>query len=133
MSPWLRYLIGFVVACHGFVYVLLLFVPEVFEGWRGRSWLARDALTGERLKTLLTALHVGAGILLLASGAAIGLAAWLPGWWRPLAILGSVVGIVAFALFWDGQTRRVVEEGGIGAALSLLVLVIAIALPGAFG
>lgn len=133
MSPSVRYLIAFVVACHGFIYIPLLFVPEMLKGWRGRSWLLGGALTGARLRVVLAALHVGAGVLILASGVAIGLAAWAPGWWRPLAIAGAALGIAGFALFWDGQRVRVVEEGGIGAAISLILLVSAVALPGAIG
>ncbi len=133
MNPWLRYLIAVVVVCHGSIYIPLLFVPDMLKGWRGRSWLLGRALTGDGLKALLVALHVGAGILILASGAAMGFAAWVPGWWRAPAIVGAALGLAGFAVFWDGQTRRVVEEGGIGAAISLLLLVGAIAVPDAFG
>ena len=133
MNPWLRYLIAFVVVCHGSIYIPLLFVPDMLKGWRGRSWLLGSPLTGDRLKALVVVLHVSAGIVILASGAAMGFATWAPGWWRPLAIVGGAVGLAGFALFWDGQAQRVVEEGGIGAAISLILLVSAIALPNAFG
>jgi hypothetical protein len=133
MNPWLHYLIAFVVACHGLIYIPLLFVPEMLAGWRGRSWLLGSALTGDGLKALVTALHVSAGIMIVAGAVAIGVAAWAPGWWRPLAIIGAALGLAGFAVFWDGQTGRVVEEGGIGAAISLILLVSAIAFPSAFG
>jgi hypothetical protein len=133
MNPWLQSLIAFVVACHGAIYIPLLFVPEMLTGWRGRSWLLGDLLTGKGLTRLLVALHVSAGILIVASGVAIGLAVWAPGWWPPLAIIGAALGLAGFAVFWDGQPGRVVEEGGIGAALSLFLLVSALAFPGAFG
>jgi hypothetical protein len=132
MASWPQYLIAFVVACHGSIYVPLLFVPDMLKQWRGRSWLLGSTLTGNRLKVLVVALHVSAGILILASGAAIAMATWFPGWWRPLAISGAALGIAGFAVFWDGQTGRVAEEGGIGAAISLLLLVSAIGLPSAF-
>jgi hypothetical protein len=35
-------------------------------------------------------------------------------------------------VFWDGRTGRVVEEGGIGAAISLAQLLGALAYPTAF-
>ena len=133
MSPWLQYLFAFVVACHGSIYIPLLFVPDMLKGWRGGSWLLGSALTGDRLMTLLVVLHVAAGIAILASGAAIGFAALAPGWWRPLAIVGAVLGLAAFALFYDGQAGRMVEEGAIGAAISLILLVGAIVYPRAFG
>ena len=132
MIPWLRYLIAFVVACHGFIYVPLLFVPNMLKPWRGRSWLLGSTVTGDRLKVLVVALHVSAGILILAGGAAIGFAAWAPALWRPLAIVGAALGLAGFAVFWDGQAQRVVEEGGIGAAISLMLLGSAVAFPGVF-
>jgi hypothetical protein len=132
MSPWLSYLIAFVVACHGSIYIPLLFVPDMLSGWRGRSWLLGSALTGNGLKVLVTVLHVSAGIALVAGALAIALAPAAPGWWRPLLIIGGALGLAGFAVFWDGQDRRIVQEGGIGAAISLILLVSAIALPHAF-
>jgi len=40
--------------------------------------------------------------------------------------------IVAFAVFWDGQTQFLLQQGAIGAAISLTLLVSAIAFPQAF-
>lgn len=65
------------------------------------------------------ALHV---VATLACAATIGFAPLVPGWWRPLAINGATVGIDGFVVFWDGQTRLLVEEGGIGALVSLILL-----------
>ena len=109
------------------------FVQETHKVWGSRSWLLGGALTGDRLWALLVALHVSAGMLILASAAAMAFAAWVPGWWRPLAIAGGALGLAAFAVFWDGQIQRMVEQGAIGAALSLLLLGGAIAFPKAFG
>ena len=88
------------------------------------SWAA--LVTDDQLRSLLSSgLHVVAGIATLACAVAIGLTASFPGWWRPLAIIGAVFGLAAFAIFWDGQTRLLFEEGAIGAAVSLILLVIA--------
>jgi hypothetical protein len=132
MAPWLRYLIAFVIACHGFIYIPILFVPDTFREWQGRSWLLGGALTGDSLRTLARVLHVGAGVAVLACALAIAFAPALPGWWRPLAIGGGALGLVAFAVFWDGQTGRLVEEGAIGAAISLVLIAGAIVFPNAF-
>src|SRR5450759_1461080 len=53
-----------------------------------------------------------------------------PGWWRPLAIVGAASGLGAFAVFYDGQVRLLAVEGAIGAVVSLILLVTAIAIPG---
>jgi hypothetical protein len=130
MTPWLRYLVAVVVGCHGFICIPYgLFVPGTFKEWRGSSRLLGSALTRDRLRVLVSALHVTAGIATLACAFAIGFAPSFPGWWRPLAIVGGAAGIAGFVAFWDGQTRYLAVEGVIGAAISLTLLVSAIAFP----
>jgi hypothetical protein len=133
MRPWMQYLIAFFVLGHGFIYVRIgPAATRTVKEWSGRSWLLRGTVTGARLQPVVAALHVAAGVLILACGLAIASSPALAGWWRPLAIAGSVAGITAFAVFWDGQTRLMFEEGAAGAAISLLLLASAIAFPGAF-
>jgi hypothetical protein len=128
MSPLLRYVIAFVVFCHGFIYVRIGSVlPGPVPDWRGTSWLFGSLVTGDQLRALVIGLHVLAGIATLGCAVAIASAPAVPGWWRPLAVAGASVGILAFAVFWDGQTRLLFEEGVIGAVVSLILLVMAIA------
>jgi hypothetical protein len=107
-------------------------LPGPIKEWKGSSWLLGSAITDDLLKTFVIALHVIAGMALLACAVAIGLAPSFPGWWRPLAIGGAAVGIVAFAVFWDGQTRLLFEEGAGGAVISAILLAMASAFPRAF-
>ncbi len=134
MKPWLRYLIAVVVVGHGFIYVNFSLgrLPDALKGWRGNSWLLGNVVTGERLKTLAFTLHAVAGIGILAAGIAVAFAPTVPRLWRPLAIVGSALAILAFAAFWDGQSQRLVQQGVIGTVLSLLLLLSAIALPQVF-
>jgi len=126
MRPWLRYLLAFVVFAHGFVYARIgAVLPGEIKQWSGRSWLLGSAVTGEPLVVLSRVLHVAAGVLILACSVAL---AFNHPWWRPLAIVGSAVGLVAFAVFWDGQARFLAEEGAIGAGVSLVLLICALAL-----
>jgi len=93
MTPWLRYLIAFVVGCHGFTYIPFgILVPGTLKEWTERSWLLGSALAGERLKPFVLALHVTAGIAILACAVAIAFASALPGWWRSLAVVGAALG-----------------------------------------
>jgi len=120
MTPWLRYLIAFVVGCQGSTYIPFgLLVPGRLKEWRGSSWLLGTALTGARLNALVLALHVIAGITTLACAVAIGFAPSAPRWWRPLVILGTTFGIASFAVFWDGQIQLLVQEA-VGAVISLI-------------
>jgi hypothetical protein len=47
-------------------------------------------------------------------------------------VIGSAIGIAAFAVFWDGQTRFLAEEGFIGAVVSLILLLGAAGFPQVF-
>ncbi|HLJ58828.1 MAG TPA: hypothetical protein VKZ50_03765 [bacterium] len=130
----MRYLIAFVVGCLGFTNVPFgLFVPGTLKEWRGSSWQLGNTLTGDRLNVLVVALHVMAGIATLACAVASGFAPSAPGWWRPLAIVGAATGSVGFAIVWDGQIQFLAPEDAIGAGISLMLLVCAIAVPRVFG
>jgi hypothetical protein len=91
-----------------------------------------SAVTDDRLRALVAGLHVFAGVATLACAAAIGFAPSFPGWWRSAGIAGAAVGIAAFTVFWDGQTQFLKQEGVIGAAVSLILLLSAVFFPPAF-
>ena len=133
MKPWAQYVIAFLIFCHGFVYVRIgSMLPAPVKGWKGSSWLLGDSISSPQLTTLVVVLHVIAGMATLACAVAIGLPSLFPGWWRPLAITGAMFGLVAFAVFWDGQTGLLFDEGALGALISLIILVAAITFPAAF-
>ena len=133
MTPWLPYLIAFVIACHGLAYILFgVLAPDGIQGWKRTSWILSSVLTRDKLKALVLVLHATAGVAIIACAVAIAFVSTLPGWWRPLAIIGATLGLAGFAVFLDGQPQLVVQEGGIGAAISAILLVAATAFPGAF-
>ena len=109
MTAWLRYLIAFVVGCHGFTNIPFgLLVPARLIEWQWRSRLLGGAVSGDRLNTLVRALHRGGGsrhsrLRSRHRGRPVG-----PGWWRPLAIVGAAIGLGAFVVFYDGQARLLV-------------------------
>jgi hypothetical protein len=127
MVAWLRYVIAFIVGCHGFIYLRIgPFLPGMVKEWTGGSWLLGGAVNEGQFKAIVRGLHIAAGVLTFGCAAAIALAPALPGWWRPLAIGSALAGVAAFAAFWDGQTRFLAEEGFIGAMVSLILLAVAI-------
>ena len=133
MRSWLQYLIVLVLAGHGLIYVRIgPTATRTVKQWSGRSWLLGQAITGSHLASLVATLHVLAGVLILACAATIAVGPSVARWWPPLGIAGGVIGIAAFAVFWDGQMRLFLEEGGAGALISLLLLASAIAFPHAF-
>ncbi len=128
MRPWLRYLIALVVALHGFVYLnAARGVLPVLQAWKGTSWLLGSALSAAALKRLSIALWAVGGVGTIAAAIAFAFAG--PAAWRPLAIAASAVAIASFLVFWDGRAERLVDEGAIGAVLSLVILLAAIAFP----
>jgi hypothetical protein len=134
MQGWLRLVIAFVVLGHGIAYLPYAFVPgQVVKAWKGSSQLMGSVLAADRVGAAAHALFITAGFAMVAVAVAIAFAPWIPGWWRPLAIVGSLAGLAGFAAFWDGQRALLVEEGVIGVAISLILLGVAVALPAAFG
>lgn len=131
---WIRYLIALVVGVHGLVYLNVIrgWFPGIFEGWMGISLVLGNTLTGDSLKTLTLAVWLIAGIGLICAGVTILFTPSMPGLWRPLTIGASLLGILGFAFFWNGQTQRLVDQGLIGAILSLVILSDTIAFPQAF-
>ncbi len=133
MVPWLRYLIAFVVACHGLTYIIYGYmIPNKIKEWKGSSWVFGTTVTGDRLKKLMLILHVAAGIGTIACAVAIAIAPLVAGLWPPLAIVGASIGIVGFIMFWDGQVKFLVQEGLIGASISLVILLTAVLFPEVF-
>jgi hypothetical protein len=79
MTSWLRYLIAFIVFCHGFIYVRIGSVlPGPIKEWKGNSWLLAGAVKDDQLRVLIVGLHVLAGLAIIACAAAIGFAPHSP-------------------------------------------------------
>ncbi len=113
------------------VYVIAPFWMK-WGGWKGSSVLLGSVITGDSLKTLAGGLWLVAGVGLMGAGVAIALAPWVPALWRPIALGAGLIGVLSFAVFWDGQVQLLVDEGVVGMALSLVILSGAAAFPQAF-
>ncbi len=132
MDPWIRYLIALFVGFHGLVYLIAPYWVK-WSTWGGTSALMGSILTGDSLKMLSSSLWLVAGIGLLGTAAAIAFEPSIPALWRPLAIGAGLVGVLSFAVFWDGQVNLLVDEGVVGMILSIVILSGAAAFPQALG
>ncbi|MCL5067891.1 MAG: hypothetical protein M1368_06020 [Thaumarchaeota archaeon] len=132
MYVWLRYLIALVIGFHGLVYLISPFWVT-FQEWKGVSLLLGGTVSTQSLKAISTGLWVVAGISLLGAALTIALAPLVPGWWRPIAIMGGLAGAVSFAVFWDGQMQQFTNQGGVGMIISLVIVGSAVAFAHAFG
>ena len=133
MNDWWRYLLAFIIACHGLTYLLFGFLgPAAIKEWSGSRILGR-VLSVRQIHLAIPVAHVVAGVAIMAAAIAIAFVPAAPAWWVFLALVGGVGSIAAFAAFWDGRAENIVQEGGIGLGLSLTLVVVALAFPGAFG
>jgi len=133
VASWLRYLIAFVVFFHGWVYIPFgLTMINKLKGWNGHSLLFNWLIPDDKAKLIVQITHVTAGVVIVVCAAAIAFAPSVPNLWRPLTIIGAVLGLAAFAVFWDGQFPLFVEEGGIGIIICLIMIAGALAFPNAF-
>jgi hypothetical protein len=98
-------IIGLLLAIHGFAHW------QVTTLWGSRpeasSWIFGTSASG-----LGNALWVSALLVLVSAGVG---AAFHLGWWRPAAIVGSVVSLLVLSVFWDARV-------GIGAVVDIGVI-----------
>lgn len=128
MAPWLRYALGILIAVHGFIYVPFAFyLTQEFQPAQGRPKLLGALLEPAGIKTATLATHAAAGLLLLACGVLLLAAPGALALWRTLAIAGGTVAILAFLLAWNGRPTHLSEQGILGAAASLAVVLAAVA------
>lgn len=128
ITPWLRYLIAFLIICHGYVYIPLgtFMLDEQLKQqkeWRIHSWLFSKNISQEVLKSIVRVTHILTGIVIISGGIAFGFSYSKPELWRSLLIAGSLAGIAVFTIFGDGKFKFFVQEGGIGMFINLMILV----------
>jgi hypothetical protein len=96
--------------------------PAWLKGWSSHSWLLSGLLgnTVARVLSILLFLVAFAS----AAGAALGLLGWLVPYerWRALAIVSSVVSLVAVALYWNALIYLFPHKmGAIGVSAAVLI------------
>lgn len=129
MPTWVRYTIGILIAIHGYVYIPFAFyLVNEFQRTHGASRLLRTLLEPASLRTTTLGIHAAAGALLLAGGLLIVFAPGAVPVWRILAVTGGTLGVLAFALAWNGRPNHLTDQGILGATASLFVVVAALAL-----
>ncbi len=128
MLPWIRYVIGILIAVHGYVYIPFAFyLVNEFQRTYGSPRLLRRIPGTAPKRTTTLALHLAAGVLLLACGVVVVIAPSAVPLWRALAVAGGAVGVMAFILAWNGRPTHLSEQGLLGAIASLSVLITGLA------
>lgn len=129
MPAWLRYVIGLLIAVHGYIYIPFAFyLVNESQRSHGGSRLLHRILGATPKRTTTLAIHAIAGVLLLASGVLVAIAPNAVPLWRILAVAGGAVGVMAFLLAWNGRATHLSEQGLLGAIASLAVVIAILAL-----
>lgn len=134
MDPWLRYAIVVAVGCHGLICIPFGFLGvPMLDGWHRKPIPLGWLFPVHVLKILSTTLYVAAGSALLAAVGAFLFVPQSPEMQRQLAVVGALVGMVAFVVLYDGRTRFLLREGLVGFLASLALLAGAVVSPHALG
>lgn len=102
MSAW-RLWIGIVLILHGVGHLLgiLALTSLGTDHWNGRSWLLTDSLGEGPAKAISAVLWVVGLIVFIVAGLALLEVGFPESWWKPLAVGGAVLSLVALTLFWN--------------------------------
>ncbi len=131
MPTWPRYVIGVLIAIHGYVYIPFAFYrADELQRSHGTSMLLGPLLSPTGRRTATIALHTAAGSMLLVTGLWIVFAPAVVPAWRTLAVAGGATGVLAFLLAWNGRTTHLSQQGLPGATASLAIAVAALAFEG---
>lgn len=123
----LRVLAGIFVILHGLVHLwyftlsrrLVAFKPDM--GWTGESWLFSGLLGDPVTRMLAALLYLLSTVAFVAGGLGTFLRA---GWSPPVLTVAAILSVATIILFWDGDTRLIVQKGLLGLLISLAILVL---------
>jgi hypothetical protein len=92
------------------------------DSWNARSWLLTDPLGDGATKAISVVLWVIGFAVFVVAGLALLEIGFPESWWKPLAVAGAVVSLVALTLFWNAFP--VLFPNKIGAiAINAVVLI----------
>ena len=122
-------LFGIFLVLHGLVHLLYagqswrMFELRPGMLWPDGSWLFSKLPGDAAIRSL-----AGISLVLAALGfAAGGLGLFLQqDWWRPVTVGAAVLSTAIFIVFWDGKSKSLSDNGGIGVLINLAILVLAL-------
>jgi hypothetical protein len=102
MSSW-RLWIGIVLILHGVGHLLGVLAVTSLGGdsWNARSWLLTDPLGDGAAKAISVVVWVIGFAVFVVAGLALLEIGFPESWWKPLAVAGAVLSLVALTLFWN--------------------------------
>ncbi len=119
-------LVSIFIILHGLVHLLYLghsqgaFEMQPGMTWPDGSWLFSHWCAASTTR-LVCSLMLALAALLFAAGG-LGLLV-LQAWWRLFVIAAAVFSSLVYLLLWDGTRRKMDNQGFIGIAINLALLV----------
>jgi hypothetical protein len=123
MSAW-RLWIGIVLILHGVGHLLGVLATTSLGGdrWNVRSWLLTDSLGEGSAKVVSTVMWIVGLAVFVVAGLALLQVGVPESWWKPLAVAGAVLSLVALTLFWNAFPALFPNKLG-AIAVNLAVLI----------
>lgn len=119
--------VGIFFILHGLVHLLYagqswrLFELRPKMTWPDGAWLVSMIFSLETTRTLAGVSLVIAALGFLAGGLGLFLR---QAWWQPSTLGAAVLSILVFVSFWDGKSKELADQGGVGVLIDLAILAV---------
>lgn len=123
ITPWVRYIIVFLIICHGYVYIPLgTFMFNKQTEANKHYWLWGEKNAPNWFIMLKKTSYILTGIIIFIGGIALGFTFSKTDIWKLFLVIGPSIGIVCYLVFGSGQLKLFFQDGGIGLIANLLII-----------
>ena len=122
----LTFIVGALVVLHGLVHLLYsgqswrLFELQPGMVWPENAWTLSRLLGNQALRALATFACALAAMGFVAGAAGLFLG---QDWWRAVVVGSAAFSTALFALFWDGRTDHLAQQGAVGVVIDMAILI----------
>ena len=116
---------GIFLILHGLVHLLYagqswrMFELRPQMTWPDGSWLISKIFSQEIVRMLAGVSLVISTLGFLACGVGLFLR---QAWWQPSTLAAAVFSMLVFVIFWDGKSKELADQGGVGVLIDLAIL-----------
>jgi hypothetical protein len=116
---------GIFLILHGLVHLLYagqswrMFELRPQMTWPDGSWSSSKKFSQEIVRTLAGVSLVIATLGFLAGGVGLFLR---QAWWQSSTLAAAVFSMLVFVIFWDGKSKDLADQGGVGVLIDLAIL-----------
>lgn len=127
-------IVGIFLILHGLIHLLYfgqsqrLFELRPDMVWPEGSWIFSRLFENHSTRWLSSLIFILAAvtfilaaIMFVAGGTGLSLD---QAWWRTIAVSAAIFSSTIIVLFWDGRRKTLVEQGGVGLLINLVILAV---------